>query len=132
MSKKEFWLYNFFRHQAAGFISTLVDFGITILLTNTFLIWVGYSNFAGATAGAIVNFVISSFWAFSGSKNKIINQIWKYVIVSLGSALLNTFFVVLLTEYWFQFDLLITKLTVAITIAWTYNFSLMRYFVFKK
>lgn len=129
---KDFWLYNLYRHQIAGFLATVVDFGITFLLTNVFLIWIGYSNFIGALFGAIANFIISTLWAFAGSKNKLINQIWKYTIVSFGSALLNTLLVVLFTEKWFQFDLLITKIFVAITIAWTYNFLLMRYFVFKK
>ena len=132
MSKKDFWLYNLFRHQAAGLAGTAVDFGFTLLLTNVFLIWVGYSNFLGALAGAIVNFLISSYWAFAGSKNKLVNQMWKYIIVSLGSAILNTVLVVLFTEKWFQFDLVISKIVIACTIAWTYNFLLMRYFVFKK
>ena len=132
MSKKDFWLYNLFRHQAAGLAGTAVDFGITLLLTNVFLIWIGYSNFAGAAAGAVVNFIISTHWAFAGSKNNLVNQIWKYVIVSSGSVLLNTLFVVLFTEHWFQFNLVITKMVIAISIAWTYNFLLMRYFVFKK
>lgn len=129
--KKDF-LYNLFRHQIAGFTATIVDFGITLLLTNIFFIWIGYSNFIGAILGAITNFIISTLWAFSGSKNKLINQVWKYTIVSLGSAILNTAFVVIFTEKWFQFDLVITKILVAITIALTYNFLLMRYYVFKK
>ncbi|MGB0881391.1 MAG: GtrA family protein [Vicingaceae bacterium] len=132
MTKNDFWLYNLLRHQAAGLIATGVDFGVTLILTNVFLIWVGYSNFTGAAAGAVVNFIISTYWAFSGSKNKLINQIWKYSLVSLGSALLNTSLVVLFTEILFQFDLVITKIVIAITIAWTYNFLLMRYFVFRK
>ncbi len=132
MSKKDFWLYNLFRHQAAGLAGTAVDFGITLLLTNILLIWVGYANFTGAVAGAIVNFLISTYWAFAGSKNKLANQIWKYVIVSLGSAILNTIFVVLFTEKLFQFDLVISKVVIACSIAWTYNFLLMRYFVFRK
>ena len=129
---RDFWLYNLFRHQIAGLTATAVDFGITLFLTNILFIWVGYSNFIGAIFGAITNFIISTLWAFSGSKNKLINQIWKYTIVSLGSALLNTLLVVIFTEKWFQFDLVITKVIVAITIAWTYNFLLMRYFVFRK
>ena len=110
MSKKDFWLYNLFRLQAAGLAGTAVDFGFTLLLTNVFLIWVGYSNFLGALAGAIVNFIISSYWAFAGSKNKLVKQMWKYIIVSLGSAILNTVLVVLFTEKWFQFDLVISKI----------------------
>lgn len=129
--KKDF-IYNLFRHQIAGFTATLVDFGFTLLLANVFFIWIGYANFIGAIFGAITNFIISTLWAFSGSKNRLINQIWKYSIVSFGSAILNTFLVVLFTEKWFQFDLILIKIITAITIALTYNFLLMRYYVFKK
>jgi len=133
MSKdRDFWLYNMFRHQAAGLAGTAVDFGVTLLLVHIALIWVGYANFIGASLGAVANFLISSFWAFKGSKNRLINQMWKYSVVSIGSAILNTILVVLFTEMWFQFELIVTKIAVAIIIAWTYNFLLMRYFVFKK
>jgi putative flippase GtrA len=132
MTKKDFWLYNLFRHQAAGVVATTVDFGTTIILTETFLIWYGYSNAAGAFLGAVVNFFISSFWAFKGSQNKLKNQMYKYALVSSGSLILNTLLVVLLTDSVFEFDYRISKVITAIIIAWTYNFLLMRNYVFKK
>ena len=132
MSKKDFWLYNLFRHQIAGFVATCVDFWFTILLTEMFAVWYGYSNAIGAFLGAIVSFFISSYWAFSGSKNKLTNQMYKYFVVSIGSLLLNTFLVILLTESGFHFNYKISKIITAIFIAMTYNFLLMRYYVFKK
>ncbi len=132
MSKKDFWLYNLFRHQAAGVIATTVDFGVTIVLTETFLIWYGYSNATGAFLGAVVNFFISSFWAFKGSQNKFKNQMYKYALVSVGSLILNTLLVILFTDSIFHFDYRLSKFITAILIAWTYNFLLMRNYVFKK
>ncbi|MEJ6736388.1 MAG: GtrA family protein [Flavobacteriales bacterium] len=132
MSKKDFWLYNLFRHQAAGITATVIDFGITIFLTETFLLWYGYSNATGAFSGAIINFFISSFWAFKGSKNKLKNQMYKYAIVSTGSLILNTVLVVLLTDSALHFDYRVSKVITAAFIAWTYNFLLMRNYVFKK
>ncbi len=132
MSKKEHWLSNLLRHQIAGFIATIVDFGVTIFLTEVVLIWYVYSNATGAFLGAVANFFISSYWAFAGSKNKLVNQMWKYILVSGGSLLLNTLLVYLFTEWLFKFDYKISKVIVAITIAWTYNFLLMRLYVFKK
>lgn len=129
---KDHWLYTLFRHQIAGFIATLIDFGVTIFLTEMLLVWYVYSNATGALFGAAANFFISSYWAFAGSKNKLINQLWKYVIVSFGSLILNTLAVYLLTDWFFEFDYKLSKIIVAITIAWSYNFLLMRYFVFKK
>jgi len=132
MSKKDFWLYNLFRHQAAGITATAIDFGTTIFLTETFLLWYGYSNAAGAFLGAVINFFISSFWAFKGSKNKLKNQMYKYAIVSTGSLILNTVLVVLLTDSALHFDYRVSKVITAVFIAWTYNFLLMRNYVFKK
>jgi len=124
-------IYNLFRHQIAGLIATAVDFGILILLTETFNVWYVFSTAAGAISGAITNFYISSSWAFSGSKNSIRNQIYKYLIVSTGSLLLNILFVFLLTDLLY-FDYKLSKVITAIFIAFTYNFLLMRYYVFKK
>ena len=132
MSKKDFWLYNLFRHQATGFIATLIDFGVTIFLTEVFLIWYVYSNATGAFLGAVASFFISSYWAFSGSKNKITNQLYKYMLVSAGSLIINTALVYLLTDWLFQFDYKLSKFIVACTVALSYNFLLMRYYVFKK
>ena len=132
MSKKDSWFYTFFRHQIAGLTATIVDFGVTIFLTEVLLVWYVYSNATGALLGAIVNFFISSYWAFAGSKNKLSNQMYKYAVVSTGSLILNTFFVYLLTDWGFEFDYKISKFIVACTVAWTYNFLLMRYYVFKK
>lgn len=131
MRRKD-WIYNLFRHQIAGFAATIVDFGVTIFMTEVMLIWYVYSNATGALFGAVANFFISSYWAFAGSKNKLFNQMWKYVLVSAGSLILNTLFVYLFTDWLFKFDYKVSKVIVAITVAWTYNFLLMRLYVFKK
>ncbi len=129
--KKDFWLYNLFRHQIAGFLATLVDFGVFNLLTYGLGIWYVSSNIAAAIAGAVANFVISTTWAFSGAQNSLKNQIVRYTIVSAGSLILNTIFVYLLTDL-AGFPPNGSKVITAILIAWSYNFLLMRYYVFKK
>lgn len=131
MSKNDFWLHNLFRHQAAGLIATAADFGVFNLLTYVFGVYYLTSNIFAAATGAIVNFIISTTWAFPGSKNSLKNQIFKYIIVSLGSLILNTFFVYLLTDIG-TLNPNYSKVITAIFIAWTYNFLLMRYYVFKK
>ena len=132
MVKKKVWFHSLFKHQIAGVTATTIDFSTTILLTETCSIWYGFSNAFGALMGAIVNFYISSFWAFKGSKNKLQNQMYKYVIVSCGSLLLNTLFVILLTDSIFHLNYKVSKVFTAVLIACTYNFLLMRNFVFKK
>lgn len=129
--KGDFWLYNLFRHQVAGLMATAVDFGVLIVLTDYFDVWYVYSTALGALFGAVTNFFISSYWAFAGSKNSLVNQMFKYVMVSAGSLILNTLFVYLLTDL-IGFDYKISKVITALFIAWTYNFLLMRYYVFRK
>lgn len=131
MSKKDFWLISLLRHQLAGIIAYSADFTVLIILTEAFSLWYVASNAIGSFVGALINFLLSSYWAFSGSKNSLKNQMFKYAIVSSGSLLLNTLFVYLLTDF-LNFDYKLSKLLTAILVGSVYNFLLMRNFVFKK
>ena len=130
MSKKDFF-YNLFRHQIASFLATLADFGVFNLLTYVFGIYYLTSNIFAAITGATTNFIISTTWAFSGSKNSLKNQMVKYIIVSFGGLIINTFFVYLLNDL-IDITSNISKIITAIIIGWTYTFTLMRYYVIKK
>ena len=129
--KKDNWLYNLYRHQIAALIAWLADYAILILLTEAFSIWYITSTFIGGVTGALVNFFISSYWAFPGSKNSLKNQLFKYILVTIGNLLLNILFIYLLTD-WLLIDYKLSKVIGGITIALFYNFLLMRHFVFKK
>lgn len=131
MSRKDSWFYTLIRHQTAGFVATLADFGVFNLLTYAFGIYYLTSNIFAAATGAVVNFIIATTWAFPGSKNSLRSQMVKYVIVSCGSLILNTIFVYLLTDFG-TLNPNFSKVIAAIFIALTYNFLLMRYYVFKK
>jgi putative flippase GtrA len=131
MGKKDSWLYSFLRHQAASFLATLIDFGTLIFLTEVAGLWYVFSTSTGALMGTIANFILSSYWAFTGSKNSLKNQLYKYVLVYIGSLILNTLFVYLITDF-LAVDYKLSKFVTAILIGWGYNFILMRLFVFKK
>jgi putative flippase GtrA len=129
--KKDFWLKNLFRHQLAGAIAFFVDFLVFVVLMDTLGLHHAPATAIGALVGALINFLISSFWAFSGSKNSLKNQLFKYILVSTGSIILNTLFLVIFTDL-FGFDPKLSKLVTAILVGSFYNFLLMRNFVFKK
>lgn len=129
--KKDFWLKSLFRHQVAGAIAFLVDFVVFVILTDLLNLWYVPATALGALVGAVLNFTLSTSWAFSGSKNSLKNQMFKYVIVSAGSILLNTLFVYLLTDF-LSFDAKLSKLITAVLVGSIYNFLLMKKFVFKK
>lgn len=132
MKKKTRLLNNsFFKYQVAATIATIIDFLVLILLTEVFHIWYVYSTALGALAGAIINFNLCRFWAFSNSKNKFKHQVFRYFFASSGSLILNILFVFLLTHF-AHINYSISKIITAIFIAVFYNYILQKYFVFKK
>jgi len=121
----------FFSSQIAAFIGTVVDFITVILLTELFGIWYVVSNVVGAFFGAVVNFWLGRSWVFKSTESKIHHQAFRYALVSFGSIILNTLGVYLLTEY-LKLNYIFSKIIIAISIAFTYNFFLQKEFVFKK
>lgn len=129
--KKESWFISFFRYQVAAITATLADFLVLILLTEVFNVWYVYSTAIGALCGAIVNFNLCRYWAFCNSKNKFKHQVFRYIIVSAGSLILNTFFVFIFTNF-LNLNYSISKVITALLVAFFYNYTLQRFFVFKK
>jgi putative flippase GtrA len=129
--RKESWFISFFRYQVAAITATLVDFLVLILLTEVFNVWYVYSTALGALTGAIVNFNLCRYWAFCNSKNKFKHQVFRYILVSSGSLILNTLFVFILTHF-ASINYSISKIITALLVAFFYNYTLQRFFVFKK
>ncbi len=129
--KKKLWHFSFFKYQIAAVTATIIDFLILVLLTEIFNIWYVYSTVIGALAGAIVNFNLCRFWAFSNAKNKFKHQVLRYVLVSSGSLVLNTLCVYLFTNF-AHINYSISKIITALFIAIFYNYMLQKYFVFKR
>ena len=131
MSKKEIFT-NLIRHQLVGGAAYFLDFAVLLVLTETFGLWYVSSNAIGSFVGALFNFFLASYWAFSGSKkNSLKGQMVRYAIVSSGSLVLNTLFVYLFTDF-LSLDYKLSKLITAAIVGTCYNFLLMRNYVFKK
>lgn len=120
----------FLTAQFAAFIGTAIDFGVVIFLTEIIGTWYVISNAIGAAFGAITNFFLGRNWVFNSTNNKIANQAFRYFLVATGSMILNTLGVYLLTEFT-ALNYIYSKIIVAILIAFTFNFLLQKYFVFK-
>lgn len=132
MKKKKKLLQNsFFKYQIAAITATIVDFIVLVLLTEVLEIWYVYSTTLGALTGAIINFNLCRFWAFSNSKNKFKHQVFRYFLVSSGSLVLNTLFVYVLTDF-AHINYSISKVITVLSIAIFYNYTLQKHFVFKK
>lgn len=129
MKKK--WYILFFRLQVAAIAATIVDFATLIILTEVFHVWYVYSTTIGALIGAIINFNLCKYWAFYGSTNKFNHQIFRYAITSFGSLIFNSLFVFILTDR-MHLNYTVSKIITAAIIAIFYNYTLQKYFVFKK
>ena len=116
--------------QIAAFIGTVVDFVTVYLLTEFGGVWYVISNSIGATLGAITNFLMGRYWVFHSTTKKIYHQAFRYFLVATGSMILNTLGVYLLTENT-SLHYMLSKVIVAVIIAFTFNFFLQKNFVFK-
>ena len=127
--------------QGAAFAGTAVDFIVTIFFTEVFHIWYVVSTALGSLAGAITNFLLGRYYVFQSTERKITQQAFRYAIVSLGSLILNTGGVWLLTEFIHRQlrdgeghdqDYIVAKVIVAVLVAVFYNFILQKNYVYKK
>lgn len=120
----------FFRSQLSAFLATLIDFIIVILLTEVFYIWYVLSNAIGAFIGTVVSFTLGRYWVFSAQEKRMDVQAFRYALVSIGSLVLNTSGVYLITEG-FQVNYVLSKVIVSLFVGIGFNFLLHKYFVFK-
>jgi len=116
--------------QLAALAGTAVDFAATIFFTELFGIIYWVSNALGAALGAVTNFLLGRYWVFEAGDQQMTGQIFRYILVSVGSLILNTLGVFLLTEY-FQLYYVWSKVIVAVLVAVTYNFILQKNYVYK-
>lgn len=126
--KKHFFTL-FFKFQAAAIIATLVDFTVTIVLTE--IVGINYliSTSTGSIIGGIVNFLLGRKWVFKADYLPAGRQLFRYLITWAISILLNITCVIILTEF-VKFNYIISKIITAVLIGITFNFSMQKRFVF--
>lgn len=125
----------FSKAQVSAFVGGMADYGIMIFLTEVFHIYFTYSIVVGGIIGAIVNFTINKTWAFHSIKNPYISsakgQLLKFVLVVLNSIFLKSSGKYLITKFlriYYKISRLIVDLIVSIGV----NYTLQRYWVFKR
>ena len=117
------------RFQLTAVMATTIDFLITIILKENFhwhyTVAVGF----GAGAGAITAFSINRFWVFRSIERNAFGQLFRYLMIAVGSVFLNTIGTYLLTEY-LLISYLISKAVIALIIGFTYSYYFSKRFVF--
>ncbi len=121
----------FLKAQLSAFIGGIVDYGIMLLCKEILGFDVKNAIRISGAIGAVVNFSINRFWTFKKDDTPVGNQLWKFVIVVIGSIFLKSEGTPLLSDI-LQMDYKITRLIVEIIVSLGFNYTLQKYWVFKK
>ncbi|MCI0920286.1 GtrA family protein [Sphingobacterium rhinopitheci] len=121
----------FLRAQLSAFVGGLFDFGIYTLCYKFFGISAPFSNVVSGSLGAVVNFTINRYWSFKSADQAIGQQLWKFVIVVIGSITLKSSGIYVLVDL-LHMNFLASKVIVEIIVSLGFNFVLQKFWVFKK
>ena len=120
----------FAKAQFASFIASVIDYFVTIFCVELFGFWYVIGSSTGTIVGGITNFSLGRHWVFRGGEVERKVQLVRYIFVWLGYLVLVTFGVYLLT-YLGGINYIVSKLTVTLFLAITYNYPLQKKFVFR-
>ena len=134
----------FIKAQLSSYVASLIDFLVTILLVKLSGLFYLYATFLGSVVGGVVNCIINYGWVFHADDCKKTHVALKYLFVWGGSILLNTWGTFALTEWltgmhWVDGLLghyindvfILSKIIVAILVAFFWNYHLQRVFVYR-
>ena len=121
----------FFKAQLSAFIGGMTDYAIMIFCVEILDFFVSTSIMISGAIGAVVNFTINRYWTFRSDSTPVGEQLWKFIIVVLGSIFLKSQGTPLLTELT-GIDYRITRLMVELIVSLGFNFTLQKFWVFKK
>ncbi|MDR1881791.1 MAG: GtrA family protein [Prevotella sp.] len=137
-------VFMFLRAQFSSQLSSLTDFTLTILLTNTFGVFYGNATLFGNVSGGIVNCIINYKWTFKAQDSKMKHVAVKYLTVWLVNLFLNREGTVLATELvmkWIPVDsfptvivnniFLAPKIIVSLVVGFGWNYNMQRLFVYR-
>jgi putative flippase GtrA len=122
-------LATFTRSLLTSLLTTALDFGTLVGLTE--LAGVNYvlATWLGTVVGSLSNFAINKVWAFRAGGLAAIPAILRFVVVQAGASGLHTAGVWLLTRF-ARLPYPVSKLVVAATVYLAWNYPLNRWFVF--
>ena len=127
-------VYVFAKAQVSAFSGGIIDYLIMIACTEFLHIHYTISIAIGGVIGAIVNFSINRYWTFNANQSTQLpvgNQLVKFVCVVAGSILLKSSGTYLFSNL-LRLDYKITRIMVDILVSLGFNYTLQKYWVFKK
>lgn len=121
----------FLRAQLSAFVGGLSDFAIYTFCYKMLLISAPFANALSGSLGAIVNFTVNRYWAFNNTQVPIARQLWKFILVVIGSILLKSTGIYFLVDVW-KTHYILSKVIVELIVSLSFNFLLQKYWVFRK
>ena len=122
-------LLQFLRHQAGAVLATAVDFGVMVVLVSGAGLSPVLGTVAGATCGALSNFLLSRRWIFEAQGGAPSTQALRYLVVSATSLGLNAGGEWLLAVR-LGLGYLLARAIVAVLVSLLWNYPMHRHFVF--
>jgi putative flippase GtrA len=120
----------FTKAQIASLLATGVDFLVTVLLVQVAGAPYLPGSATGTISGGVTHFMVSRNWVFNAQEKKWAAQLPRYILVWIGSLLLNVSGLYLLTHYT-GLNYLLSKIAIAIGVAVFYNYILQKRYVFR-
>jgi putative flippase GtrA len=130
-AKKHPSAYTFAKAQLSAFLGGVIDYLVMIFITEVLGIFYSISIIISGLLGAIANFSLNRYWAFKSTEASTKAQLHKFIFVVLGSVALKSSGTFLFTET-LQIDYKITRLMVDAIVSIGFNFTLQKFWVFKK
>lgn len=125
----------FLKAQVSAFVGGITDYSIMIFFTEVFHVHYTISIVIGGVIGAVVNFSLNNKWTFHSNdipyKNSMRTQLLKFILVALNSIFLKSMGTYAITTY-IMIDYKISRLITDLFVSIGINYTLQRYWVFKK
>ncbi len=122
-------MYTFFKSNVAAIAASMLDYLVTFLLVQIFHSAPLVGSVAGTASGGVLNFAMGRNWVFSATAQGVKGQAIKYLLVWVGSFVLNQAGFLLLYQF-MGLHYMIAKVGVSVFIGISYNYLLQKTFVF--
>ncbi|HZK70883.1 MAG TPA: GtrA family protein [Clostridia bacterium] len=125
----------FLKAQVSAFIGGITDYLIMVFFTEVFHVHYTISIVIGGIIGAVVNFSLNNKWSFHTKdipyKNSMRKQLIRFIFVALNSIFLKSTGTYAITTY-MMIDYKISRIIVDLFVSIGFNYTLQRFWVFKK
>lgn len=125
----------FGKAQVSAMMGGGVDYLMMIIFTEVFHVHYTISIAIGGIIGAVVNFTLNKTWSFRSKdlkyKSSTKVQMIKFVLVVMNSILMKSSGTYFITTF-LKLDYKISRIVVDLFVSIIFNYSLQKYWVFKK